>query len=147
EEEFRSLFDLSAVGMAQVSPSGKYLRVNRKFCQMLGYTEEELLQLTLHDVTHPEDRAFSAGLLDSSFANGLDEFSIEKRYVRKGGAIIWVLIYWKIIRDSGGRPMHTVANVQDITARKRAEEALRANEAQLRAILDNSTAVVFVKDL
>ncbi|HKQ77461.1 MAG TPA: PAS domain S-box protein [Blastocatellia bacterium] len=147
EEEFRSLFDLSAIGMTQVSPGGRYLRVNRKLCQMLGYTEQEMLQLTLHEVTHPDDREVSANILSSSFDNAPDEFSIEKRYVRKDGSIIWVLIHWEVISDSQGRPMHTVANIQDITARKRAEEALRANEAQLRAILDNSTAFIFVKDI
>src|SRR5262245_6479194 len=146
EEEFRSLFDLSAIGMTQVSPEGRYLRVNRKLCQMLGYTEQEMLRLTLHEVTHPDDREASAALLSTSFTNGPDEFSIKKRYLRKDGSIIWVLIHWKVIRDAWGQPVHTVANIQDITERRRAEEALRANEAQLRAILDNSPAVIFVKD-
>src|SRR5215813_509587 len=147
EKEYRSLFDLSAIGMAQVSPEGRYLRVNRKFCQMLGYSEEELLQLTLHEVTHPDDREFSAARLNSSFADGSEEFSIEKRYVRKDGSIIFVQINWTVIPEPDGHPLHTVASIQDITERKRAEEALRAKEAQLRAILDNSSAVVFVKDL
>ena len=71
EEEFRSLFDLSAIGMAQVSPEGRYLRVNRKLCQMLGYSEQELLQLTLHDVTHPDDREVSAAKLDVPSPTGL----------------------------------------------------------------------------
>ncbi|MGE0127018.1 MAG: PAS domain S-box protein [Blastocatellales bacterium] len=147
EQEFRSLFDLSAIGMTQVSPGGNYLRVNRKLCQMLGYSEQEMLQLTLHEVTHPDDRELSAVTLDSSFTGETDEYSIEKRYVRKDGSPIWVLINWRVIRDSEGQPLHTVANIQDITARKRAEEKLRANEAQLRAILDNSSSVIFVKDL
>lgn len=147
EEEFRSLFELSAIGMAQVGPDGRYLRVNRKLCQMLGYSEQELLQLTLHEVTHPEDREQSAAKLSSSFNDGSEEYFIEKRYVRKDGAIIRTLTNWTIVRDAEGRPLRTVANIQDITARKQAEETLRANEAQLRAILDNSTAVIFVKDL
>jgi PAS domain S-box-containing protein len=147
EKVFRSLFDLSAIGMAQVSPEGRYLRVNRKFCQMLGYSEQELLQLTLHDVTHPDDREFSAARLNASFADGSNEFSIEKRYVRKDGEIIWVQINWTVIPEAEERPRRTVANVQDITERKRAEESLREKEAQLRAIIDHSSAVVFVKDL
>jgi PAS domain S-box-containing protein len=147
EEEFRTLFDLSAIGMAQVSPEGRYLRVNRKLCQMLGYSEQELLNLTLHEVTHPEDRELSAEKLSSSFAGEPEEYSIEKRYLRKDGQLIWVLINWTVVRDAEGRSLRTVANIQDITARKRAEEALRANEAQLRAILDHSAAVVSVKDL
>src|SRR5215510_1179608 len=147
EKEFRSLFDLSAIGMAQVSPEGRYLRVNRKLCQMLGYSEEELLQLTLHEVTHPDDREFSAARLNSSFADGSEEYSIEKRYVRKDGAIIWVQINWTVIPEAEGHPRHTVASIQDIPERKRAEEALGAKEAHLRAILDHSSAVIFVKDL
>ena len=147
EDDFRSLFDLSAIGMTQVSPEGRYLRVNRKLCQMLGYSEQELLHLTLHEVTHPDDREVSAARLSASFTGEPEEYSIEKRYVRKDGAIIWVLINWTVVRGAEGRPLRTVANVQDITARKLAEEALRAKEAQLHAIIDNSIAVIFVKDL
>jgi PAS domain S-box-containing protein len=147
EREFRSLFDLSAVGMAQVSPEGRYLRVNRKFCQMLGYSEEELLQLTLYDVTHPDDREASAARVNASFADGSEDYSIEKRYVRKDGAIIWALVNWTVVRDGERRPPRTVASVQDITERKQFEEALRTSESQLRAILDHSVALIFVKDL
>jgi PAS domain S-box-containing protein len=147
EEEFRSLFELSAIGMAQVSPEGRYLRVNRKFCQMLGYSEEELLHLTIHEVTHPDDREFSAAKLESSFADGSEEYSIEKRYVRKDGAIIRVLINWTVVRDAEGRPLRTVTNIQDVTEAKQIEEALRTSEARLRDILDHSVALIFVKDL
>src|SRR5215471_689598 len=108
EEEFRSLFELSAVGMTQVSSEGRYLRVNRKLCQMLGYSEQELLQLTLHQVTHPDDREASAAKLRSSFYGEPEEYYIEKRYVRKDGAIIWVLINWTVVRDASGNPKRTV---------------------------------------
>src|SRR5215813_2394548 len=147
EEEFHSLFDLSAIGMAQVSSEGRYLSVNRKLCQMLGYSEQELLNLTLYDVTHPDDREVSAARLSDSFADGSEEYSIEKRFVRKDGAIIWALINWTVIRDAEGRPRRTVANIQDITDRKQIEEALLTSEAQLRDILDHSVALIFVKDL
>jgi PAS domain S-box-containing protein len=121
EEEFRLLFDLSAIGMAQVSPDGRYLRVNRKYCQMLGYSEDELLHCTIYDVTHPDDREASAVKVDSSLVDGSQEYSIEKRYMRKDGAIIWALVNWTIVRNAEGRPLHSVANIQDITARKHAE--------------------------
>jgi PAS domain S-box-containing protein len=114
---------------------------------MLGYSEQELLRLTLHEVTHPEDREFSAAKLESSFADGSEEFSIENRYVRKDGGIIRVLINWTVVRDADGRPLRTVANIQDITERKQIEEALQTSEAQLRDILDHSVALIFVKDL
>jgi PAS domain S-box-containing protein len=132
EKEFRSLFELSAVGMARVSPEGRYLRVNRKLCNMLGYSEEELLQLTLHQVTHPDDRVFSAAQLSASYTGEPEEYAIEKRYIRKDGSIMWVLINWRVVRDAGGKPLRSVANVQDITARKLAEEAMRKSQEALQ---------------
>jgi PAS domain S-box-containing protein len=136
EEEFRSLFELSAVGMTQVSPEGRYLRVNRKLSQMLGYSEEELLQLTLHEVTHPDDREFSAAKLRASFTGLPDEYNIEKRYLRKDGTIIWVLINWTVVRDASGKPLHSVANIQDITERKLIEEALQESEERLELAME-----------
>jgi PAS domain S-box-containing protein len=147
EDDFRSLFELSAVGAAQVSPEGRYVRVNQKFCQMLGYSEQELLERTVLDVTHPDDRKASAVVLNSSFTGEPDEYSVEKRYVRKDGETVWALVKWRVLRDENGNALHTVANAEDITARKHAEVALRAREAQLRAIIDNSSAFIFVKDL
>src|SRR5262245_6417854 len=94
EVEFRSLFELSAIGMAQCSRDYKFLRVNRKFCQMLGYSEQELLRLTFLDVTHPEDREFSAAQAAACFAGVMAESHFEKRYVRKDGKVIWALIDW-----------------------------------------------------
>ena len=89
EDEFRSLFELSAVGAAQVSPEGRYVRVNQKFCQMLGYSEQELLQRRVVDVTHPDDREATAAGLNSSFNVGEpEEYSIEKRYIRKDDEIV-----------------------------------------------------------
>ena len=146
EEEFRSLFDLSAIGMTQVSPEGRYLRVNRKLCQMLGYSEQELLQLTLHEVTHPDDREASAARLSSSFTGEPEEYSIEKRYVRKDGAIIWGLVNWTIVRDAEGRPLRSIANIQDITERKRAETALRESQALNQAVLGSLAAHIAVLD-
>src|SRR5215510_1878826 len=121
EEELRSLFDLSAIGMARVSSEGRYLSVNRKYCQMLGYSEQEMLNLTLYDVTYPDDREASHVKMNSSFTGGPEEYTIEKRYVRKDGAIIWALVNWTIVRDAEGHPRLSVANIQDITARKQAE--------------------------
>jgi PAS domain S-box-containing protein len=113
---------------------------------MLGYSEQELLRLTIYDVTHPDDHELSATKVGSSFADWSKEYSMETRHVRKDGAIIWVLINWTVVPIVEGQP-RTVANIQDITARKLADEALRAKESQLRAIIDHSTAVIFVKDL
>jgi PAS domain S-box-containing protein len=154
EVEFRSLFELSAIGMAQCSRDFKYFRVNRKFCQMLGYSEQELLRLTFLDVTHPDDRGVSAVQVTAGFAGELAGSHLEKRYVRKDGEIIWALVNWAIIPDAEGRPLHTVASVQDITARKRAEKALRESEAKhaseaktMRDLYDSSARLQTAPDL
>jgi PAS domain S-box-containing protein len=154
EVGFRSMFELSAIGMAQVSPDYKYFRVNRKFCQMLGYSEEELLRLTFLDITHPDDREVSAAQVAAGYAGELTESRLEKRYVRKDGEIIWALVNWAIVPDAEGRPLHTVASVQDITARKRAEEALRESEAKhaseaktMRYLYDSSARLQTAPDL
>jgi PAS domain S-box-containing protein len=145
-EELRSLFDLSAIGMAQVSPEGRYLRVNRKYCQMLGYSEQELLRLTLYAVTHPDDREASAVKVKSSFDGEPEEYCMEKRYVRKDGAIIWALINWTIVRDAEGRPLHSVANIQDITARKQAEAEREELLLRERAARETAEAATRSKD-
>ncbi|MBO0726707.1 MAG: PAS domain S-box protein [Blastocatellia bacterium] len=139
-EEFRLLFELSAIGMAEVSPEGRYLRVNHKYCEMLGYSEHELLGLAVVDVTHPDDREATAAQVRSGFTSGEPaEYSMEKRYVRKDGVIIWALVNWTIVRDVAGRPLHSVANIQDITARKQAEaerEELLLRERAAREVAE-----------
>jgi len=146
EEDLRSLFDLSAIGMAKVSSEGKYLRVNRKYCQMLGYSEHELLQLTLYDVTHPDDREASVAKVNSSFNGEPEEYSIEKRYVRKDGETIWALVNWTIVRDAEGHPLHSVANIQDITARKQAEAEREELLVRERAARETAEAATRSKD-
>jgi PAS domain S-box-containing protein len=154
ELEFRSLFDLSAIGMAQVSRDYKFIRVNRKFCQMLGYSEQELLGLTFLDVTHPDDREISAAQAAACFSGEVAESHFEKRYVRKDGEVIWALIDWAFIPDAEGRPLRTITNIQDITARKRAEGELRKSEARhaseaktMRDLYDSSARLQTAPDL
>ena len=117
EDELRSLFDLSAIGMAKVSSEGRYLRVNHKYCQMLGYSEEEMLSLTLYDVTHPDDREVSHVKMNSSFTGVPEEYSVEKRYVRKDGEIIWALVNWTIVRDAEGRPLRSMTSAAFLISR------------------------------
>jgi PAS domain S-box-containing protein len=113
---------------------------------MLGYPEHELLHLTLYEVTHPDDREASHVKLDSSFAGGPEEYSIEKRYVRKDGAIIWALVNWTIVRDAEGHPLLSVANIQDITARKQAETEREELLLRERAARETAEAATRSKD-
>jgi PAS domain S-box-containing protein len=132
EEEFRSMFELAAVGNAQSDPDTlRFTRVNRKFCDMTGYTEEELLNMTSRDITCPEDRTRDLAEIQKVVKGKAGMWSIEKRYVRKDGKLIWVSVNGAMMRLNG-RPHRMVANVVDITERKSFEETLRSHREALR---------------
>ncbi|HEY0590197.1 MAG TPA: PAS domain S-box protein, partial [Thermoanaerobaculia bacterium] len=126
EEEFRAIFELAGSGKAQADvPSGRFMRVNRRFCAMTGYSEEELLGMTFVDLTHPDDREADVARVDLVW-RGIDtRWESEKRYVRKDGSIIWVLVTGTLIRFGDGEKAYTIATIQDITDRKLAEQALK----------------------
>lgn len=125
EERFRRAFEDAAIGMALVAPDGRWLRVNRALCDIVGYSEEELLKTDFQSITHPDDLeadlAHARHLLDGE----IDNFQFEKRYIHKRGALIRALISVSLVRDGKGEPLYFIAEIQDITARKRAEEAQR----------------------
>ena len=126
EREFRAIFELSSVGMAQRDPStGVIIRVNQRLCEMTGYSAKELLNQRDIMLTHPDDRERDQEVQASVLKGESNTWFIEKRYVRKNGEVIWVLVNGRLIRDSSGRPFRTVAVIQDITERKRAEEVVR----------------------
>jgi len=133
EREFRAIFELSSVGMAQRDPStGLMIRVNQRLCEMTGYSAKELLNQKDAMLTHPDDRERDQALHESVLKGESDTWFMEKRYVRKNGEEIWVLVNGRLIRDSSGRPFRTVAVIQDITERKRAEEEIRKLNEQLK---------------
>jgi PAS domain S-box-containing protein/diguanylate cyclase (GGDEF)-like protein len=125
QERFRVAFDVSAVGMAQADPTtGEILRVNRRLCEMLGYSEAELLHHNFTALTHPEDRAASVEGFQR-LARGEDaEFHTEKRYLRQDGEVLWAAVTASLIRDASGQPLCALALIQDIGERKRQEEQL-----------------------
>lgn len=123
EADFRASFDSPAVGQAQVEPAtGRYLRVNRQFCEIAGYSEKELLGMTFRDLTHPDDRVNDSAAHEQLVNQEVEGLDREKRYLRKDGRTAWVHIMASIIRDGAGHPLRTLAVVQDITERKRSEE-------------------------
>src|SRR5439155_3611552 len=116
----------AAVGTALVAPDGRVLRANVALCAALGYTEAELLTLTFQDLTHPDDVPADEARAKRVLAGDLATYQLEKRYFRKDGEIVWALLGVALVRDAAGAPLHFVAQVQDITERKRAEAELVA---------------------
>jgi PAS domain S-box-containing protein len=135
EAEFRANFELAGIGQAQVDPTtGKILRVNPRLCQMLGYSADELLTMTFHDITHPADRAANAVAVQPFLRGETSEFSIEKRYLRKDGSAMWGLLTATMIRDTAGRPLRTVSMVQDITERRQSEAVSEIQKIALEMV-------------
>jgi PAS domain S-box-containing protein len=135
EENFRAMFELSSIGKAQADgETRRFLRVNQAMCDITGYSEAELLTMTVDDLNHPDDREADLARyqnLKSGKANG---YASEKRYLRKDGSVIWVNAVGNLIRDEHGKPLRTLAVVQDITARKQAEETIRYQARLLDAV-------------
>jgi PAS domain S-box-containing protein len=137
--DFRASFYSVTIGQAQVDPvTGRYLRVNPKFCEISGYSEQELLGMSFQELTHLDDRESDVADHERMVCGEAPDVSREKRYLRKDGRIVWVSINASLIRDAAGRPLRTLAVIQDITERKRIEDELRAS---LREIGDLKTAL------
>lgn len=143
EERFRSTFEQAAVGISHVSPGGRWLRVNQKLCDILGYTQEELLNMTFQDITHPQDLPANLALTQQVIAGELENYSLEKRYIRKNGRPIWTNVTVSVVRDSQKTLKYFIAVIEDISNRKLSEEA----QARLAAIVDSSDDAIVSKDL
>ena len=126
EEHFRNAFDYAAIGMALVSPTGAWLRVNRSLCELVGYSESELLASSFQTVTHAEDVDNDLANLYRLMQGTTLTCQVEKRYVHRSGEIVWALNNVSLVRDADNLPVHFIFQIQDITERKRAEAALQS---------------------
>jgi len=111
--------------MATSMSKGRFLRVNEKLCEVVGYTREELLAKTFQEITCPDDLAADLEQFIPLMRGDLPSFSREKRYIRKDGSLVWVALSVSLQRDAAGRPVNTISIFQDISERKRLEEELR----------------------
>ncbi|MCW6038061.1 PAS domain S-box protein [Spirulina subsalsa FACHB-351] len=143
EARFRSAFDDAGTGMALVAPDGRCLRVNRTLCDMLGYSEAELLALNVQDITHPDDWIVDLNLGTQVLEGKLRTYNLEKRYFSKTGEVIWILLTVSLVRDLEGNPLYFVSQIQDIRDRKQAEAKLRENEERLRSIASNIPGMLY----
>ncbi len=125
EERFRNAFDTAAIGMALVDLDGHWVEVNDALCDMLGYHETELLQLTFMEVTHPDDLNLDQQYVEKLVAGELDHYQREKRYFHKNGQTVDVLLSVSVVHDADGKVLHFVSQIEDITARKHEQERIR----------------------
>ena len=146
EERFRATFNQAAVGLAHVDLDGRYILVNRRLCEILGYSAEELLQKTVWDISHPEDRDMTTLGRKRLLAGEIDTFSVEQRYLSKSGATVWVNLVVSQVRSSAGKSEYDVAAYEDITQRKQVEEALRESESRHRAVIENAAEGMVIHD-
>lgn len=133
-ELFLSAFDNASVGMALVSTEGRWLQVNHSMCEIVGYSERELLTMTFQAITHPDDLASDLGHVRRTLAGEARSYQMEKRYLHKLGHYVWALLSVSLVRDGQGNPQYFISQIQDITERKRVEEEVKTSNEQLRAL-------------
>ena len=125
EDRFRNAFDHAPIGMALVSPEGRWLQVNHALCEITGYSEQELLERTFQDITHPDDLEADLDFARRMLAGDLPSYCMEKRYLRKDGQSVWILLSVSRSHNEMGKPFLFVTQVQDISERKRAEGLIK----------------------
>ena len=132
EEVFRSIFENASVGMARMDPAGRFILANKAYLEMVGYSLEELRDLTVHEITHPEDRSRNEQLFSRLIRKEIPSFEIQKRYARKDGRDLWVNKSVSVVLDADGRVLFVQSIIQDITERRRDRLELEKREHLLR---------------
>ena len=146
ERRFRRTFELAGSGVAHIGMDRRFLRVNRRLCEILGYPQDELLRLTGRQISHPDDLDVINAQRPRLYAGEIDSVRVEKRYLRKDGSIVWVSFTMVVERDAAGKPQYEIAFFDDITARKQAEAALRESEERFRSVVDSANDGILVYD-
>ena len=146
EERFKAAFENSGVGTILASPDGNFMDVNRSFADFLGYTRSELIGRNIKDLLPHDEMPRSDERLRDLQLGSSQAATMERRYVHKDGRVVWGISNLFMVRNDDGTPRYIIGNVQDITERKRAEEALRQREFQLREIIDLVPHLIFIKD-
>lgn len=140
EQRLMAIFTEAAVGICETDLEGRFLAVNKKFCHISGYSRDELLARRFQDLTHPDDLRADADLYRRLRAGELQTCTLEKRHLRKDGAVVWVNLTLSLIRDDLGDPQYGIGVVEDITVRKQVEEEARQFNAALEQRVRERTA-------
>lgn len=135
EQWLRALIEQSAAGIAQIDLRGHLLFANQRYCEIIGYSKEEVLGLRVHDLTHPDDRPHTTHMVSEAAVTG-QEYGLEKRYIRKDGSTVWVNISASVLKDEADHLHSIMGVVVDVSDRKGAEEELRRGESRLKLAVD-----------
>ncbi|MFB6345380.1 MAG: PAS domain S-box protein [bacterium] len=146
ERRFRSTFEQAAVGMAHVDLDGTLLRLNEKFCELLGYSHDELKSKTFQELTHPDDLERDIEQVERLLEQEKDQYSIEKRYLRNDGTFFWAQLTVSLVLDDSGEPEYFVSVIEDITERKQTEQELKKSEEKFRELAENIQQVFWLSD-
>jgi PAS domain S-box-containing protein len=144
EERFRAVFAYAPLGICNIGLDGRYILVNSAFCSMVGYSEEQLLAMSWMEVTVPEDIPISQGLMERVSRTPGETAETEKRFLGRNGQVIWARLKLSLVRDGEGRPLHAVAHIEDITARRQAEQLRAFQNSLIRTIHDVSLDGILV---
>jgi len=147
ERRFSSIFSQAAIGLTLVDLDGKWLRVNPMLCSIVGYSSDELLQMSFHDITHPDDLGLSSRLYEQMLDGTRNTYSIEKRYFHKDGHPIWVNLTVSLVRDGNDKPEYFVAAIEDINERVKARKKLAEDEKLFRALFQSASDYALVLEV
>jgi formate hydrogenlyase transcriptional activator len=142
EERWRAVFENSAIGVALTDLNGRFLAVNHAYEKMLGYTGEELRKLSFMEITHEDDRGPNSALISDLLTRKRDQFQIEKRYRQKGGTLLWVRNNVSLVPGTESMPQFIMALSEDITQRKKMEEALHKSQERNGSLLQINNAII-----
>ncbi|MDQ6769365.1 MAG: PAS domain S-box protein [Gemmatimonadota bacterium] len=140
-------FEQAAIGIAHLTLGEEWISVNQRYCEITGYSREEILKLKIEDLTHPDDVPASRDFIDRIRSGELPDYKMEKRYVRKNRDVVWVHLTVSIVRSTTRDPLYLVAFVDDITQRRNAEHEANRSFSLLRATLESTADGILVVDL
>jgi PAS domain S-box-containing protein len=146
EERIRLMIDDAPIGIALVALDGRFVRVNRVLCDIVGYSSDELTKLTFQDITHPDDLDVDVGLAKQLASGDIPRYHFEKRYIRKDRSIVDAMLSVSVLRGPDGASRYFITQVEDITARKQAVEALRLSEAKFSGIVSIAADAIISVD-
>jgi PAS domain S-box-containing protein len=147
DEALQAIFDQAAVGIAQIALDGSWLRVNDRYCQLLGYSQAELQTKKICDITHPDDCDEVMSARRQLLEGKTSSHSMEKRYIRKDGSLLWGRLNRSLVRDRDSLPKFFIAVLEDITERKRVEAALSESQERYKEVFDRTSDCIFLIDV